>query len=96
MEGVATVILPRFANFSTIVQLAHFVSAFSKGVCVMSKIYYRVFNGTNQLLVSTQSLSLAKAVLTSADPARGPYLFFVGGYAEDVTPFLLTVRSTFV
>ena len=47
-------------------------------------LYYRVYNGTNQLLVSTRSSGLAKAVLSSADPAKGPYLFFVGGYAEDV------------
>lgn len=54
----------------------------------MSKLYYRVYDGTNRLLVSTTSLCLAKAVLSSSDPVMGPYLFFVGGYAEDIAPFL--------
>ena len=56
------------------------------------KIYYRVYDGRNQLLVSTQSLGLAQAVLSSADPARGPYFWFVGGYAEDVASILLGNR----
>lgn len=54
----------------------------------MSKLYFRVYDGTNQLLVSTRSLGLAKDILYSANPLKGPYHFFVGGFAEDLTPFL--------
>lgn len=55
------------------------------------RIYYRVYNGANQLLVSTRSVSLVNAVLASADPSKGPYLLFAGGYAEDLAPFLPSV-----
>lgn len=54
----------------------------------MSKLYFRVYDGTNRLSVSTQSLSLAKSVLYGADPLKGPYHFFVGGFVEDLAPLL--------
>ena len=57
------------------------------------KFYYRVYDGTNQLLVSTRSVAFAKAVLCSANPSKGPHFIFVGGYAEDVVPFLPADRS---
>lgn len=50
-------------------------------------LFYRVYDGTNQLLVSTHSPDLVKAVLSSADSAKGPYMFFIGGYAEDFPQF---------
>jgi len=54
----------------------------------VSKLYFRVYDGAGQLLVSTQSFPLAKAVFYSADTAKGSCRFFVGGYAEDVEAFV--------
>lgn len=51
--------------------------------------YYRVYDGSGQLLVSTQNCALAKDVLRNTDPLNGPYHFFVGGILEASTLALL-------
>lgn len=44
--------------------------------------YYRVYDGSGQLLVSTRNCDLAKDVLRNSDPLKGPYHFFVGGILD--------------
>ena len=51
--------------------------------------YYRVYDGSGQLLVSTRNCALAKDVLRNTDPLNGPYHFFVGGILEASTLALL-------
>jgi len=40
-------------------------------------------------LISTKNLEFARDFFLNAyDPSKGPYRFFVGGYMDDLKPFL--------
>lgn len=55
----------------------------------MSMFFFRIYDGKGNLLISTKDFALAKDVFYSAyNPMDGPYQFFVGGYMDDLAPFL--------
>lgn len=55
----------------------------------VSLFYYRIYDGTGNLLVSTKDFAFARDVFYNMyGPLQGPYQFFVGGYMDDLASFL--------
>jgi len=62
---------------------------FQKELFLMSVFYYRIYDGTGNLLVSTKDFAFAKDVFYNTyNPLKGPYQFFAGGFMDDLAPFL--------
>ncbi len=54
----------------------------------MGVLYYRIYDGA-KLMISTKNFEFARDFFLDAyDPSKGPYRFFVGGYMDDLRPFL--------
>jgi len=55
----------------------------------MSMFYYRIYDGTGKLLISTRDFAFARDYFYNVyNPMHGPYQFFVGGFMDDLAPFL--------
>lgn len=55
----------------------------------MSMFFSRICDGKGNLLISTKDFALAKDAFYNAyNPMNGPCQFFVGGYMDDLAPFL--------
>ncbi len=52
-------------------------------------MFYRIYDGTGKLLISTRNFAFARDYFYNVyNSMRGPYQFFVGGYMDDLKPFL--------
>jgi len=55
----------------------------------MSMFYYRIYDSRGRLLVSTRDFAFAREFFYKEyNPMCGPYQFFVGGFMDDLAPFL--------
>ncbi len=53
-------------------------------------MFYRIYDGTGKLLISTRNFAFARDYFYNVyNPMCGPYQFFVGGFMDDLKPFLL-------